>query len=62
MCKLLGTGAVERERMAGPSPMSRMGELDRVEKEIMNCLQSAGLALQEIAKDKPSQKQVVLMC
>ena len=47
--------------MAGPSPMSRMGELDRVEKEIMNCLQSAGLALQEIAKDKPSQKQVVIM-
>jgi len=41
--------------------MSRMGELDRVEKEIMKCLHSAGLGLQEIAKDKPSQKQVDLL-
>ena len=48
----------DTDRMAA-SPMSRMGELDRVEKEIMKCLHSAGLGLQEIAKDKPSQKQVV---
>ena len=39
-------------------PMMRMNELDKVEKEVVNCLGSAGKALEEIGKDKPSQKQV----
>ena len=39
-------------------PMVRMNELDKVEKEVVNCLGSAGKALEEIGKDKPSQKQV----
>ena len=39
-------------------PMLRMNELDKVEKEVVNCLGSAGRALEEIGKDKPSQKQV----
>ena len=38
--------------------MVRMNELDKVEKEVVNCLGSAGKALEEIGKDKPSQKQV----
>merc|ERR1719445_2913914 len=38
-----------------------MNELDKVEKEVVNCLGSAGKALEEIGKDKPSQKQVELL-
>ena len=30
----------------------------KVEKEIVSCLKDAGSALAEVAKDKPSQKQV----
>ena len=30
----------------------------QVEKEIVSCLKDAGSALAEVAKDKPSQKQV----
>ena len=32
----------------------------KVEKEIVSCLKDAGSALAEVAKDKPSQKQVLL--
>ena len=32
--------------------------LSQVEKEIVSCLKDAGSALAEVAKDKPSQKQV----
>jgi mediator of RNA polymerase II transcription subunit 11 len=38
-----------------------MEQLDKVEKEIVSCLQSAGQALAEISKDKPNQKQVDLL-
>ena len=44
--------------MMANGPMVRMNELDKVEKEVVNCLGSAGKALEEIGKDKPSQKQV----
>ena len=43
------------------APMAKMEQLDKVEKEIVNCLQSAGQALAEMAKDKPNQKQVDLL-
>ena len=42
-------------------PMLRMNELDKVEKEVVSCLQNAGKALEEVGKDKPSQKQVDLL-
>ena len=42
-------------------PMVRMNELDKVEKEVVSCLHTAGKALEEIGKDKPSQKQVDLL-
>ena len=35
--------------------------VDKVEKEIVNVLQTAGKTLEEVGKDKPSQKQVDLM-
>jgi len=38
--------------------MDRLQALDLVEKDILTCLSSAGLALQELSKDKPSQKQM----
>nr|CAG4646746.1 EOG090X0LXA [Macrothrix elegans] len=40
------------------TPVERLSALDNVEKEIASCLQSAGQALLELGKDKPSQKQV----
>jgi hypothetical protein len=47
-------------RMA-TAPMAKMEQLDKVEKEIVTCLQTAGQALAEVAKDKPNQKQVELL-
>ena len=41
--------------------MAKMDQLDKVEKEIVSCLQTAGQALSEVAKDKPNQKQVDLL-
>jgi len=41
--------------------MAKMEQLDKVEKEVVSCLYTAGQALAEIAKDKPSQKQVDLL-
>merc|ERR1712055_811659 len=35
--------------------------MGKVEKEVVNCLHTAGMALSEVAKDKPSQKQVDLL-
>ena len=35
--------------------------VDKVEKEIVNVLQTAGKTLEEVGKDKPSQKQADLM-
>jgi hypothetical protein len=43
------------------APMAKMEQLDKVEKEIVTCLQTAGQALAEVAKDKPNQKQVELL-
>jgi len=43
------------------APMAKMEQLDKVEKDIVSCLQTAGQALAEVAKDKPSQKQVDLL-
>jgi len=40
------------------APMERLTALDSVEKDILSCLQSAGQALVELSKEKPSQKQV----
>jgi len=40
------------------APMERLTALDSVEKDILNCLQSAGQALAELSKEKPSIKQV----
>nr|CAG4638884.1 EOG090X0LXA [Cyclestheria hislopi] len=39
-------------------PVERLQALDNVEKEIASCIQSAGQALMELSKDKPSMKQV----
>jgi mediator of RNA polymerase II transcription subunit 11 len=39
-------------------PIERLQALDNVEKEIASCIQSAGQALMELSKDKPSMKQV----
>jgi len=41
--------------------MDKLDQLDKVEKEIVSCLYTAGQALAEIAKDKPSQKQIDLL-
>jgi len=43
------------------APMARMDQLDKVEEQVVNCLHTAGMALSEVAKDKPSQKQVDLL-
>ena len=43
------------------APMAKMEQLDKVEKEIVSCLQTGGQALAEVARDKPSQKQVDLL-
>merc|ERR1719402_143763 len=47
--------------MMSREPMARMDQLDKVEKEVVSCLHTAGSALSEVAKDKPSQKQVDLL-
>ncbi|KAI8114982.1 Mediator of RNA polymerase II transcription subunit 11 [Lucilia cuprina] len=38
------------------NPLEKIHVLDEIEKEIILCLQSAGLALQELSKEKSSQK------
>merc|ERR1712183_875244 len=43
------------------APMAKMNQLDNVEKEVVSCLHTAGMALTEVGKDKPSQKQVDLL-
>ncbi|KAK7603061.1 hypothetical protein V9T40_003060 [Parthenolecanium corni] len=42
--------------MAGP--MDKIKALDAIEKDIINCLQTAGTALTELSREKTSQKQV----
>ena len=39
-------------------PLDRLKALDEIEKDICQVLSSAGNALSELSKDKPSQKQV----
>merc|ERR1719211_567298 len=41
--------------------MTRMKELDNVEEKVVSCLHTAGKALEEVGKEKPSQKQVDLL-
>ena len=41
------------------SKTSKCFYTQKVEKEIVSCLKDAGSALAEVAKDKPSQKQVL---
>ena len=43
------------------APMARMDQLDKVEEHVVNCLHTAGMALSEVSKDKPSQKHVDLL-
>lgn len=38
------------------NPLEKIQALDAIEKEIILCIQSAGQALQELSKEKPSQK------
>ncbi|XP_055299495.1 mediator of RNA polymerase II transcription subunit 11 [Sitodiplosis mosellana] len=40
------------------SPLDKIQALDAIEKEIITCLQSAGQSLQELGKEKTSQKAV----
>ena len=40
------------------SPVARIEQLKQIEKEVVGILQSAGQALQEISRDRPSQKHV----
>lgn len=44
------------------SPVARIEQLDQIEKDVIAILQSAGQVLQEISKDRPSQKQSDQMC
>lgn len=39
-----------------PSPIEQIKTLDAIEKEIVSCIASAGSCLQELSKEKPSQK------
>lgn len=39
-----------------PSPIEQIKTLDAIEKEIVSCISSAGNCLQELSKEKPSQK------
>jgi len=41
---------------ASSAPQARIEELDEIQKEVIHILENAGLALQEIGKDRPSQK------
>lgn len=38
------------------NPLEKIQALDAIEKDIILCIQSAGNALQELSKEKPSQK------
>lgn len=40
------------------NPLDKIHALDAIEKDIITCLQSAGQALQELSKEKSSQKNV----
>jgi len=55
-------GTIKNNPVSQPSIttslMDRLQALDEVEKNILTCLSSAGQALQELSKDKPSIKQM----
>ncbi|VDI78286.1 mediator of RNA polymerase II transcription subunit 11-like [Mytilus galloprovincialis] len=42
----------------GSGPVERIQQLDIIEREIATAIHSAGLALQELAKEKPQAKQI----
>ncbi|XP_041348676.1 mediator of RNA polymerase II transcription subunit 11-like [Gigantopelta aegis] len=44
--------------MATGGPRDRLLQLERIERDIASSIQSAGLALQELSKEKPIPKQV----
>ncbi|XP_040563947.1 mediator of RNA polymerase II transcription subunit 11 [Lepeophtheirus salmonis] len=46
----------------GASPGERIELLDEIEKDVIGILVNSGGALQEISKDRPSQKQVDTLC
>ena len=44
------------------SPVARIEQLDQIEKDVIAILQNAGQMLNEISKDRPSQKQSDQLC
>lgn len=44
------------------NPLEKIQTLEAIEKEIILCIQSAGNALQELSKEKPSQKNAEVSC
>lgn len=42
--------------------MARIDQLDRIEKDVIGVLQTAGNFLQEISKDRPAQKTADQLC
>lgn len=42
--------------------LEKIHALEAIEKEIILCIQSAGNALQELSKEKPSQKSAEVSC
>ncbi|KAL3847387.1 hypothetical protein ACJMK2_018302 [Sinanodonta woodiana] len=44
--------------MATSGPVERLQQLENIEKEIINTIQFAGKALEELAKEKPQMKAV----
>lgn len=40
------------------APMEKMEQLENIEKDVASALQSAGQAIMELSKEKPSMKQV----
>ncbi|KAK3589902.1 hypothetical protein CHS0354_034914 [Potamilus streckersoni] len=44
--------------MAASGPVERLQQLENIEKEIINTIQCAGKALEELAKEKPQMKAV----
>ena len=48
--------------MSAANPTARIEQLDQIEKDVINILQTAGQFMQDFTKDRPSQKQADLLC
>lgn len=48
--------------MSAANPTARIEQLDLIEKDVINILQTAGQFMQDFTKDRPSQKQADLLC